>query len=72
MATEFLQVDQTTKAVVTPLAQLATQGELLGLNGNAATAANATNMNSNGNVGSTNYSFNDVVKALKNQNILAR
>lgn len=54
----------------TPVIQPAGTGELLGLNGNAATAANATNMNTNGNVGATSYSFNDVVKAMKQAGIL--
>ncbi len=49
----------------TTVVQPNSTGELIGLNGNAATAANATNMNSNGNLGATNYGFNDVVKALK-------
>lgn len=56
--------------ILTPLAKIASTGELLGLNGNAATAANATNMNSNGNNGSTNYTFNDIVKALKGAGII--
>lgn len=55
----------------TPVVQPASTGELLGLNGNAATAANATNMNSNGNLGSKAYTFNDVVKMLKTAGILA-
>lgn len=50
---------------VTPVVQPAGTGELLGLNGNAATAANATNMNSNGNLGTKYYGINDIVKALK-------
>lgn len=54
----------------TPVVQPSGTGELIGLNGNAATAANAANMNSNGNNGSTNYSFNDLVKALKAAGIL--
>ena len=37
---------------VSPVVQPSTTGELLGLNGFADTAANATNMNSNGNSGS--------------------
>jgi hypothetical protein len=40
-------------------------GELIGLNGNGATTANAQNMNTNGNLGNTNYSLTDIVKALK-------
>jgi hypothetical protein len=54
----------------TPIVQPAGTGELLGLNGNAATAANATNMNTNGNIGSTYYSFIDVVKAMKQAGVL--
>ncbi len=54
-----------------PVVQPAGASELLGLNGNAATAGNATNMNSNGNSGSTLYNFNDVVKAMKQAGLLA-
>ena len=54
----------------TPVVQPAFTGELVGLNGNAATNINATNMNSNGNVGSTNYTFNDLVKDLKTAGII--
>lgn len=54
----------------TPVVQPSGTGELLGLNGNAATAANATNMNSNGNVGSTAYTLNDLVKALKQAGVI--
>jgi len=54
----------------TAVVQPSSSGELIGLNGNAATAANATNMNSNGNLGSTNYDLNDLVKALKTVGIL--
>ena len=50
---------------VTPVVQPSGTGELIGLNGNAATAANATNMNSNGNSGTKYYTMNDIVKALK-------
>jgi hypothetical protein len=56
----------------TPVVQPSGTGELLGLNGNAATAANATNMNSNGNLGSTFYNFNDLVKDLKLSGAIAR
>jgi hypothetical protein len=56
----------------TPVIQPAGKGELLGLNGNAATAANATNMNSNGNVGNSQYGLNDLVKALKQAGVLAQ
>lgn len=55
---------------VTPVVQPAGTGELLGMNGNAATNANAVNMNSNGNSGSAFYSFSDVVKALKQAGML--
>ena len=55
----------------TPVIQPAGTGELVGLNGNAATAANATNMNSNGNLGTRNFTLNDIVKALKQAGILA-
>jgi hypothetical protein len=54
----------------TPVVQPSGTAELLGLNGNAATAGNATNMNSNGNVGATNYGFNDVIKAMKQAGLL--
>lgn len=50
---------------VTAVIQPASKGELLGMNGNAATNANAVNMNSNGNVGNNAYTLSDVVKALK-------
>ncbi len=54
----------------TPVVQPAGTGELVGIVGNAATNINATNMTSNGNTGSTNYSFNDVVKALKKAGLM--
>ncbi|OAI39604.1 hypothetical protein AYO40_01180 [Planctomycetaceae bacterium SCGC AG-212-D15] len=56
----------------TPVIQPATTGELIGLNGKADTTANATNMNSNGNLGATLYDYNDIVKALKQVGILAQ
>lgn len=55
---------------VTPVIQPATNSELIGINGNAANAVNATNMNSNGNTGASLYNFNDVIKALKLSGIL--
>lgn len=55
----------------TPVTQPNGVGELLGLNGNAATAANATNMNSNGNLGSRYYNYNDLIKDLKTLGVLA-
>ncbi len=55
----------------TPVVRPSGTGELLGLNGNSATAGNATNMNSNGNTGNTAYTFNDVVKAIKQMGAFA-
>jgi len=54
---------------VTPVVSPASSGLLVGMNGNAATAANAVNMNSNGNLGSTFMNFGDVVRTLKQQNL---
>lgn len=54
----------------TPVVQPSSTGELLGMNGNGATNANAVNQNSNGNVGSTFYTFSDVVKALKQAGVI--
>ncbi len=56
----------------TPVIQPAGTGELIGMVGNSATAANAANSTSNGNTGATAYSFNDVVKALKQMGALAK
>ena len=50
---------------VTPIVKPAGTGELVGMAGNGATNANAVNMTANGNSGSTAYSLNDVVKAMK-------
>ncbi len=55
----------------TPIVQPAGTSELIGIVGNSATAANATNMTSNGNTGSAAYSLNDVVKAIKKVGLLA-
>jgi hypothetical protein len=55
----------------TPVVQPSSKGELIGLSGNAATAANATNMNSNGNLGNSAYGLNDVIKAMKQAGELA-
>lgn len=55
----------------TPIVQPAGTGELVGMAGNGATNANAVNMTANGNTGSTAYSLNDVVKALKTSGRLA-
>ncbi len=55
----------------TPIVQPAGTGELVGMAGNGATNANAVNMTANGNTGSTAYSLNDVVKALKASGRLA-
>ncbi len=55
---------------VTPIVQPSGVGELIGLLGKADNAANATNMNSNGNYGTKAYTFNDVVKALKQSGAL--
>lgn len=49
----------------TPIVQPSGTGELVGMNGNAVTAAQAANMNANGNNGTKYYTLNDVVKALK-------
>ncbi len=54
-----------------PIVQPSAVGELLGLNGNAATAANATNMNSNGNLGTRYWGYNDLIKALKLKGTIA-
>lgn len=54
----------------TPVVQPSSTGELVGILGFADNSANATNMNSNGNSGTKRYSFNDVVKALKQAGIL--
>jgi hypothetical protein len=55
----------------TPIVQPSGTGELVGILGFADNSDNATNMNSNGNVGTKRYTFNDIVKALKNTGILA-
>jgi len=52
---------------VTPVSQPVSTGELLGMNGNGATNANAVNWNSNGNFGATFHTFSDVVKCLKKE-----
>lgn len=54
----------------TPIIQPSGIGELVGILGFADNAANATNMNSNGNTGTRRYTFNDVIKALKTAGIL--
>jgi len=54
---------------VTPVVSPASSGLLVGMNGNAATNANAVNMNSNGNLGSTFMNFSDVVRTLKQANL---
>jgi hypothetical protein len=56
----------------TAVVQPASTGELIGLAGQADSTANATNMNSNGNLGTKAYSLNDLVKALKQLGILAQ
>lgn len=55
---------------LTPIVQPAGTGELIGTLGMADTTANATNMNSNGNVGTKRYSLNDTIRALKQLGVL--
>ncbi len=55
----------------TPIIQPSGTGEVVGMVGNASNVICATNMTSNGNVGTKAYSMNDIVKALKNEGLLA-
>ncbi len=53
----------------TPVIQPVATAPLVGMNGNAATNANAVNMNSNGNFGTIFLTFSDVVQILKKANL---
>ncbi len=57
---------------VTPVIQPASTGEIVGGTGNGATNANLVNATFNGNLGSTAYTINDAIKALKQLGAMAQ